>query len=107
MSFTLHWDDIAANQPVEKAKKQLKVSAEEIKGQAQEMCPVDTGALKGSAYVQEIEDGWEIGFGGVASDYALEQHENLYYHHAVGQAKFLELAFIDVTSKLSGRMASE
>jgi hypothetical protein len=96
-----------ADEPIEKAKAKLKVVAEEIKGLSQSMCPVDTGAMKGSAYVQEIENGWEIGYGGVAESYALEQHENLQYHHNVGQAKFLELAFIEITSKLAGRMENE
>ena len=107
MSFTLTWNMKAGDDTIEEAKKKLHVYAEEIKGLSQSMCPVDSGALKGSAYVQEIENGWEIGYGGVASDYALLQHENLHFHHPVGQAKFLELAFIEITSKIAGRMENE
>lgn len=107
MSFTLKWDDDVAKRPIEEAKKKLKAAAEEIKGLSQTMCPVDTSVLKNSAYVTEITDGWEIGYGGAAKAYALEQHENLYYHHNVGQAKFLELAFIEVVARLSGKMANE
>ena len=107
MSVSLTWHANVEGDTVEKAKKKLKVYAEEIKGLSQTMCPVDSGTLKGSAYVQEIIDGWEIGYGGAAEEYALEQHENLQYHHPVGQAKFLELAFIEVTSKMAGRMQNE
>lgn len=99
-SIVLEWHNEVAEKLVEDKIKWLHVKAEEIKGLAQTMTPVDTGVLKGSAYVQAIENGWEIGFGGAASAYALEQHENLDYYHDVGQAKFLEMAFIEVTNKI-------
>jgi hypothetical protein len=97
----------AAESSIEDAKKKLKAAADEIKGLAQTKCPVDIGTLRDSAYVKEITDGYEIGFGGAASEYALDQHENMDYHHDVGEAKFLEKAFMEVTARLKGKMSTE
>ncbi len=55
-SIVLEWHNDVAERLVQDKLKWLHAKAEEIKGLAQTMCPVDTGALKGSAYVQEIED---------------------------------------------------
>ncbi len=80
------------------------------------MVPVDTGALKASAYVESANYGKEVvsvDFGycgedgryaqinpktGVpTSEYVMEQHENLYYKHPTGgEAKFLEKAITQV-----------
>lgn len=65
---------------------------------AVDLVPVDEGVLRDSAIVQEPvvngdEVSVELGFGGAASDYAIEQHENLGLQHPNGgQAKFLETA---------------
>lgn len=65
---------------------------------AVDLVPVDQGVLRDSAIVQEPvvsgdEVSVELGFGGAASDYAIEQHENLDFEHPNGgQAKFLETA---------------
>jgi hypothetical protein len=107
MSYTLKWDMLAGEETIREAMKKLKAAAIEIKGLAQTKCPVDIGTLRDSAYVSELEDGYEIGFGGAAESYALEQHENLQYHHDVGEAKFLEKAFMEVTARLKGKMATE
>ncbi|MGH6631203.1 MAG: hypothetical protein ACREB3_15865, partial [Burkholderiales bacterium] len=68
--------------------------------------PVDKGVLRSSGFVILDEDEsvirGTIGFGGPAGNgnmgetnaedvnYAIIQHENLDYHHEVGEAKFLE-----------------
>lgn len=67
----------------------------EMMTDSKEMTPVDLGPLKASGYVSlPVERGKktlvEIGYGGPAKDYAIPQHENLSYHHEVGEAKFLE-----------------
>lgn len=60
--------------------------------------PVDTGNMRGSHYVthpQKDADGRvyvEIGVGGAAESYVIEQHENLAFNHKEGHAKFLENA---------------
>ena len=57
--------------------------------------PVRWGALRASGHtlrpvtkagVVEVA----MGFGGPSAPYAWRQHENLAYHHTVGQAKYLE-----------------
>ena len=74
-------------------------------GKSLPLVPVDTGALRGSAYAAEprVEGDHvigEFGYGGVAtkvnpktlepsSTYAVYVHENLEAHHKVGQAKYL------------------
>lgn len=55
--------------------------------------PVDTGVLRstgrvwvtGKAPLAEVV----LGYGGAAKAYAVIQHENLHFHHTVGQAKYL------------------
>lgn len=57
--------------------------------------PVDSGTLRRSGAVGGVETRGQvhtitIGYGGAASSYALEQHENLFYSHKSGkQAKYL------------------
>src|SRR3954465_12398068 len=64
---------------------------EKVLGDAQELCPVDTGFLIGSATSQPAElEGQgvtkKIGFG---AEYAIFGHENLNAKPPQGQAKFL------------------
>lgn len=76
--------------------------------------PVLTGALKASGHVDppEVAPGQiviNIGYGGVASHYALVVHEDLSMNHPRGgKAKFLEdpmhEALGALTARLSGRM---
>lgn len=91
--------------------KQLYREGLGIMAQSEPLCPVDTGTLKASGYVQppEIIEGGqtirvEIGYGGPAAKinpktgqsadgYALFVHENLEAHHPVGTAKYLEIPF--------------
>jgi hypothetical protein len=52
--------------------------------------PVDVGTLRSSGQVtQEAQGSIALTFGGAAAPYALEQHENMDYHHTVGEARFL------------------
>lgn len=67
---------------------------------AKERTPVDTGALRGSGTVLKPKIGTtsvtvEAGFGGAASEYAVVVHERMGVNHPVGQAKFLESAFLE------------
>ena len=56
--------------------------------------PVDLGALKNSGRVSKPELKQPISvtlsYGGTAKDYALIQHENLWFKHPTGGAKYLE-----------------
>ena len=62
----------------------------DLQQKAQDLTPVDTGALRSSAFT-EAESGSNpsvvVGF---EEEYAIFVHENLEAHHNNGQAKFLE-----------------
>ena len=90
------------NIPEAKAKGALdglEKLANEIQSLSQSRCPVDTGTLRGSARTQREDTKVMVGYGGAASGYSVDQHENMSYHHEVGQAKFLESAFDELKSK--------
>jgi len=63
---------------------------------SQRRVPVDTGTLRRSGVilpVRKVGVDWEIemGYGGAASEYALDQHERADYRHAEGKTwKYLE-----------------
>jgi len=100
----------------------LYQEAQLVKTKAQDLTPVDTGALRSSAFVDEPKSDSagvyvELGFGGTAtktnpktgvltSSYAIAVHENLHSHHPVGQAKFLEQAAIDSAKGMGSRVAA-
>ena len=69
-------------------ERELKIVCADLQGKAQNLAPVDTGDLIGSAYNEvKVLDG-EVGF---TEPYALRQHEQTGYKHPHGgQAKFLE-----------------
>lgn len=79
--------------------KALYQEATDIIHEAESLTPVDTGVLKGSAFVALPEQrGAEVsvtlGYGQAAMAYAEVQHEELsYYHTPPTQAKFLEQPF--------------
>ena len=86
----------------------------ELLNESKELCPIDTGTLIGSAYIEESNNADVttpeviVGYGGAAAPYALSVHENprsghtggvspsgrKYKHWAqVGQWKYLETPF--------------
>lgn len=100
----------------------IKQEAELIMTDSKEQCPVDTGALRSSGYVDGdvtvtgSNVSIKLGYGGVATQvnsktgepttsYALQVHENLESHHPVGKAKFLEDPFNAHQKDLSARFA--
>jgi len=86
--------------------------AEAIMARSKEhYCPVDTGVLRASgivlpAVLSAVGVTVEMGYGGNASSYALEVHEDLDAHHPVGQAKFLEVPVLAAASGMVGRIAA-
>ena len=77
---------------------------------AKEKTPVDTGVLRGSGTVlppkvSGTQVTVESGFGGAAAGYAVAVHERLGTHHPVGEAKFLERAFLERAPKIPGNLA--
>ena len=79
--------------------KALYQEANDIIREAKVLTPIDTGVLRGSAFVnlpqasgQEV--GVTLGYGQAASAYAEVQHNELsYYHKPPTQALFLEQPF--------------
>jgi hypothetical protein len=87
----------------------MDIAGEKVLGDAQQLCPVDTGFLQSSATSEPaVERGnkitKQVGFN---ADYAAAVHENLTAHHEVGQAKFLETAIKQNARKLREYVASE
>lgn len=82
----------------------LFTTAHHIAGQADELVPVDTGALKSSQDVSHPKGtsktmNSRITYGGPSAAYALEVHENLAMNHPRGgQAKYLEEPFLKETA---------
>lgn len=74
--------------------------------------PVDTGALRASGQVHPpVYAGSSVsvtaGYGNSSVAYALRQHEDLSYRHAVGQAKYLEQPFLEMQNGLADRLAAD
>lgn len=101
------------------ATRAIDVFAEQVVGDAQQLCPIDTGALAGSGTAGrdaksvagdieiKVEDHIitkEVGFN---TDYAVYVHENLEANHPKGgQAKFLETSIRENTPKFGPFIAS-
>lgn len=94
-----------------------------IVASSQGLCPVDTSALRSSAYTAEpvYQDKTvtvDMGYGGPAAKinpktgestdaYALYVHENLDAFHKVGTAKFLEMPFDQASEGMAARVAAK
>jgi len=92
-------------------RKFLFAEALEILARAKQLCPVDTGALRASGYVETPRRAGQriavlMGFGGPAAPYAYKVHEDLVARHAVGEAKFLEKAAVERLAGLHDRMVA-
>ena len=106
----------------------LYEEGERIMGQAKEITPVDTGALRASGHVPKpkrlgVLTQVILSFGGIAAGtykskrtkrivaegerigYAQYVHENLGAHHPVGRAKYLEEPFKRAQAGLIDRLA--
>lgn len=85
----------------------LNEEAQLIFRDSQRLVPVKTGVLRASGQIvppRKKGNNWEvvIGYGGAASSYALEQHENLQYRHKQGKsAKYLEIPANQRASKMA------
>lgn len=108
----LAWFDAYADQVRKGVAAGLYQSALEIMAQSQEIVPVDTGVLRASGTVQLPEvDGDRVsvtlGYGGAASAYAEQVHEDLLMRHKEGkQAKYLETPLVQYQGTLANVVAS-
>lgn len=81
-------------EPELKYKESCKDIAYEILIRSLYYCPIDTGALKKSSYIENTNDGFKVGY---TIDYAHYVHELLNNaHYAPTRAKYLEDAAIDI-----------
>lgn len=72
----------------------------DLQQKAVDITPIDTGALRASAFTEVDRQGKNpaviVGF---EEEYAIYVHENLEAHHDIGQAKFLEQPLRENTDK--------
>lgn len=72
-----------------------------LRNDSQSLTPVDTGALRSNVSSEFIETKKIIvGILSYFMQYAIVVHERLNVRHTVGKAKFLEIAVINMSSKL-------
>lgn len=82
----------SASQISDTVQNALLDCGNDLQQKAQDLTPVDTGALRSSAFTEADRQNRKkpsvtVGF---EEEYALYVHENLEAHHNNGQAKFLE-----------------
>jgi hypothetical protein len=92
------------------AERALYEGGSIIMTEAKKRAPLDVGTLRNSGYVtlpkREGDEVFvEVGFGGAAKAYAVKQHEELSYHHEVGEAKYLENAINAKEQEIRDRIA--
>jgi hypothetical protein len=100
---------------LEAAQRQLRAAAiaavdqfaEHVLGDAQQLAPVDTGALKasGSAQPAELHGNLVQATIGFNTDYAAAVHERITARHKQGQSKYLETAMQNNAPKFGPFMA--
>lgn len=89
--------DYTVNEVEQAMPQVLNEEAQLIFRESQRLVPVKTGVLRASGQIvppRKKGNNFEvvIGYGGAASSYALEQHENMRYRHKEGKsAKYLEI----------------
>ncbi len=77
---------------------------------SQPRVPVDTGALKRSGIVEQVDKGYKIKYHSESPsgyNYAVIQHENTSFNHKVGQAKYLEDAIKSNMDKIEQAIVEE
>jgi hypothetical protein len=87
------------------AMNALRAQAVILKGKSQALCPVESGTLRDSCVIDEKDGYITVGYGGAASSYAAIQHENMSYHHDVGQAKYLEVPATEMEDEIKAAVA--
>jgi hypothetical protein len=87
------------------AMRALRAEAVILKGKSQALCPVDSGTLRDSCVIEEGDNYVIVGYGGAASSYAARQHEDMSYHHDVGQAKYLEQPATEMEEEIKAAVA--
>jgi hypothetical protein len=84
---------------------------EEKRTEVVKRTPKDVGTLRNTIHVEGPESFGKritvsIVAGGPAAPYAIVQHENMQYHHEVGQAKYLESVILEARSTIGREIQS-
>lgn len=99
------------NQLPQRTMKGIEKAMEIIYQSSQPLVPVDTGRLKRSGKITQIDNGYQLKYKAVnpknGYDYAPIQHENTKFKHKVGQAKYLEQPVATNMSKIKEVIAKE
>ncbi len=104
--------EMAGSKAIHALAGALYREALDIMADSKEEVPVDLGALRSSGHVKEpVVDSTmvrvELGYGGAAIPYALEQHENLGLRHDDGKAKYLSDPLYAHANGLDDRLAAD
>lgn len=92
--------------------KALYQEAKILEAIAHERTPLQWGPLRGSYETSEpVEESdgnvsVTISVGGPTAPYAVYVHEILWYHHPIGESKFLEKTINEAMATLPGRLAA-
>lgn len=74
-----------------KTSRALRIVGLFLQRHSQLLVPIDTGALRNSAFTRHEGTGFDTAVRvGYTVEYGVYVHENLMAHHPIGQAKFLE-----------------
>lgn len=99
------------NQIPAKSMKGVEKAIKIIYQSSQPLVPVDTGRLKRSGKITQIENGYQLKYHAENPqnkyNYAPIQHENMNFKHKVGQAKYLEQAVRENMTKIKDVIAKE
>lgn len=94
-----------------KTRRGIRRGANMILERSKPQVPVDTGRLKRSGKVTKIKGGARISYEArnpkTGYNYAPIQHENKYFKHRVGNAKYLEKPVQDNIGLLKAMIRSE
>lgn len=99
-------------------KKACERWVEEVMEESRELCPVDTGAMQASTFVEWDDNVVEFGYDGSlqvnpetgisVSQYLIDQHEQVNWKHKEGKsAKFLEIPVMNKADELISVMEDE
>jgi len=101
--FKVNLDKIASRNLPKAYSSAMTAITLSIKGDSQKRAPVDTGFLKSSAYanILKVDKNGTTGIVGYTANYATYVHEQTWKKHTVGEAKFLENAVKNISSKFT------
>ncbi len=100
--------DAAARKTADGVERGVVKAALVLQRESQLRVPVDTGALRNSAFTRKEGSGVNTAaVVGYTQAYAVVVHEDLEAHHPVGEAKYLERPARELAPELAAIIAAE